>query len=144
MATTGSGLVLHKPNGETIAFGDALQGLRAPLVDGQVRVWGIGQRADVTLGVDVMYRVALPSVIRIKPVTDAKKEAAGATVAVTSPARLETSVVTGGLLLVTRVTRERIAMRGLLMRTDKPTLGSSIFPLMTLDVEQPEWLEVEP
>jgi hypothetical protein len=138
-------LIFYKPDAERLILTEELEGIRQPYFSGEVQLSWKAQRSYLTASLSVGYRSLRPTVMRLQAVAGNEGrdfrsgEDSGAVLAFTNPDGYQTSVVLGGLLVVTDVQRDALKAYALMAVLKEPIAGTKIFPLVSAQVTKPTW-----
>jgi hypothetical protein len=142
-APSSAGIRLHKATSETITIAEEPQGIRLVLSQGETHVSGTASRGKQSAVFDLMYRRALPGVIRMQRgagvVLGDKGDPHGATFSLTDQEAVDFAPSLGGLLVMQEVTRDRIVGHALMVTLGRPMFGATVLPLVTFRFDQPFW-----
>ncbi|HEX5656702.1 MAG TPA: hypothetical protein VFX59_05875, partial [Polyangiales bacterium] len=135
------GIVLHKPDGERIAFTKDLEGLRQPYFQDELQLSWKAERAYAGLSISAGFRGATPGVMRFAAAGSGNEETpiSRAVLAFTNPDGYQTSVAKGGLLAIRAVRRDALDGFGLMIVLSSEQAGTKIFPLVSAQVKRPVW-----
>lgn len=135
------GLVLHGATGFRMTFNDQIRATRQPYLHGEIHLTMFGVRKGTTALMDISYRGLGVGVHRLIAVQSRSDPELGAGMFLANPYEYDSTFSTEGLIVVTRIDKKRVSARGLLVKQAKEMLGEKIWPLVTVRMDDPEWLE---
>jgi hypothetical protein len=138
----GSGIRVHTTDAGVLTFDSDVLGSKAPFLNDEVHLTFFGRRQDGTQAtMDAAYR-GQPGVFRLVPSNQRPDPRLGAGFYLTNPKTDARSQASGGVLLVTRASKERFEAHALMVYQSTNFLGfdlaTNVWPLITARYDVPE------